>query len=226
MLEDIKAILFDLDGTLIDSMWVWSDIDREYLKRFSMQLPKEFHEEIQGASFYETAVYFKNYFSIPDSLEQIQKDWNDMAEYRYTHEVQLKEGVTEFLMQAKNQGIRMGIATSNSSRLTEKVLEALGVRGYFDAVVTSDEVIHGKPAPDIYLEGAKRLAVKPGHCLVFEDVPAGIIAGTSAGMRTCAVADPFSETLWHRKCQLADIHIRSFMELVSEEKGWFLNEKG
>ena len=80
MLQDIKIAIFDLDGSLVDSMWIWKDIDIEYLGRFGIQLPQSLQSEIEGMSFSETAVYFKERFHIPDSLDKIKEDWNkDMA---------------------------------------------------------------------------------------------------------------------------------------------------
>ena len=136
-----------------------------------------------------------------------------MAEYKYLHEVPLKEGVSSFLARMEQRGIPMGIATSNSRRLADGVLEVLGIRKYFRTVVTSCEIERSKPAPDIYLKAAEQLGVPPQACLVFEDVPAGITAGKRAGMKVCAVEDDFSADLFETKKELADYYIRSFAEL-------------
>ena len=212
MFHDVKALIFDMDGTLIDSMGVWEQIDVEYLARFGFQKPVDLHDEIEGSGFYETAVYFKNRFGISDSVEKIQQDWNDMAEYKYTHEIPLKEGVREFLQSMKKAGKKMGIATSNSRGLTARVLKAHRVEDYFDAIITSDQVEHGKPAPDIYLKAAKELGVSPEECLAFEDICAGITAAKRAGMKAVAVADEASASQWEAKCNLADGHIETFLE--------------
>ena len=89
MLVNIKAVIFDLDGSLVDSMWIWRDIDIENLGRFGIELPKELQTEIEGKSFSETADYFKERFDIPDSLEQMKEDWNRMAWDKYMNEVML-----------------------------------------------------------------------------------------------------------------------------------------
>ena len=83
MLKDKKAVLFDLDGTLADSMWIWTSIDQEYLERFGKEFTMDLQKVIDGLSFYETAVYFKTHYGIPDSLEKIQQDWKDMAREYY-----------------------------------------------------------------------------------------------------------------------------------------------
>lgn len=214
MLENIKAVIFDLDGTLVDSMWMWKDIDIEYLGRFGVPLPETLQQDIAGMSFSETAVYFKETFGIPDSLEEIKQAWNDMAFYKYTHEVPLKPGVLEFLKRLKEKGIRTGIATSNSKELVQAVVESLQISEYLQEIHTSCEVAKGKPAPDIYLLVAKCLGVKPEQCLVFEDIPEGILAGKRAGMKTCAVEDSFSLDLTEEKKNLADYYITHYDEVM------------
>ncbi|MBP3568846.1 MAG: HAD family phosphatase [Lachnospiraceae bacterium] len=213
MLENIKAVIFDLDGTLVDSMWMWRDIDIEYLGRYGIPLPENLQKDISGMSFSETAVYFKETFGIPESLEEIKQTWNDMAFYKYTHEVPLKPGVLNFLNDIKAQGIRTGIATSNSKELVQTVVESLHIAEYFDEIHTSCEVDKGKPAPDIYLLVAECLGVAPEQCLVFEDIPEGILAGKRAGMKVCAVEDEFSMEMKAEKKKLADYYITHYEEV-------------
>ena len=97
MMHNIEAVIFDMDGTLVDSMWMWHDIDIEYLGRFGIPLPDGLQGKIEGMSFHETAVYFKEHFPIPDSLDKIKADWNTMAWDKYTKEVPLKPNVQPFL---------------------------------------------------------------------------------------------------------------------------------
>ena len=117
----------------------------------------------------------------------------------------------EFL---KKKGIRMGIATSNAQDMVAAVLDSLDIRSYFGVVATACEVAAGKPAPDIYLNVAADLGVQPEKCLVFEDVPAGILAGKRAGMRVGAVEDVFSLSMTEEKKELADFYIRDYRELI------------
>lgn len=214
MLQDIKAVIFDLDGSLVDSMWIWKDIDIEYLGRFGIELPEQLQDEIEGMSFSETAVYFKERFQIPDSLEQMKDDWNKMAWDKYVHEVMLKPGADVFLRYCIEHGIKLGIATSNSRQLVEAVAEARGFGKDFDCIMTACEVAKGKPAPDIYLAVAKNLGVDPLQCLVFEDIVSGIMAGKSAGMRVCAVEDKYSLHQTEDKKALADYYITDYSEIV------------
>lgn len=214
MLEHIKAVLFDLDGTLVDSMWVWNDIDVEYLGRFGLSLPETLQKEIEGMSFTETAVYIKQKFSIPDPIEKMKEDWNAMAFDKYVNEVPLKKGVPEFLALCRKKGIRLGIATSNSRQLVDAIIASHGLTEYFDGIVTGCEVNRGKPWPDVYLETARRCGASPEHCLVFEDIVPGIQAGRNAGMKVCAVADVYSVYQEKEKRKLADYYIEDFTEIT------------
>ena len=168
-LQASDAVLFDLDGTLVDSMWMWKEIDIEYLGRFGLSCPPDLQKIIEGMSFSETAEYFKHRFQILDSIDAIKADW-----------------------------IRMSI---------EK----------FQIIATACEVAAGKPAPDIYLEVARRLQAEPSRCMVFEDVPAGILAGKRAGMRVCGVEDAFSTGMREEKIELADFYIDDYNELFDTE---------
>lgn len=214
MLNNINAVLFDLDGTLVDSMWMWRDIDIEYLDRFGIELPEDLQSKIEGMSFSETAVYFKNRFAISDSLEQIKEEWNRMAREKYLNEVPLKEGALELLQYLKENEIQAGIATSNSRELVDLVIKKLGITEYFGSIRTSCEVERGKPSPDIYLLVSKDLGVKAEECLVFEDIISGIKAGKNAGMKVCAVYDSYSEPMDVTKKALADYYINSFKEIL------------
>lgn len=213
-LPHFQAFLFDLDGTLVDSMWMWHAIDIEYLGRFGIALPSHLQQDIEGMSFSETAVYFKDRFCLPDSLEEIKAEWNRMACDKYRYEVPLKEGALAFLHHAKSQGILMGVATSNSRELVAHVTEAHDLQAYLSCIVTACEVAKGKPSPDVYLAAAERLGVKPENCLVFEDILPGIRAGKAAGMQVCAVEDAYSAQVREEKALLADYFIDSYTELL------------
>lgn len=216
MLKNKKAVIFDLDGTLVDSMWMWKAIDIEYLGKFGISLPLTLQKDIEGMSFSETAVYFKETFQIEDSLEKIKADWNQMAYEKYTKEVPLKRGAKEFLQFCKEQDIKLGIATSNSRELVDATLEALKIREYFDCVMTACEVAKGKPAPDIYLAVADKVQVSPEECLVFEDIEMGILAGKNAGMEVCAIEDEFSMDQKELKKKLADYYIEDYFQVSKE----------
>lgn len=215
-LGQTDAVIFDLDGTLVDSMWMWKAIDIEYLGRYGYDCPPSLQREIEGMSFSETASYFKETFGIPDTLEEIKQAWVEMSIEKYRHEVPLKEGVRPFLELLQKKGIAMGIATSNGRAMVDAVLEALDIAPFFQVIATACEVAAGKPAPDIYLHVAQCLGVRPERCMVFEDVPAGILAGKAAGMAVCAVKDDFSAGMQEEKLRLADYSIEDYRQLLEE----------
>lgn len=213
MIDGKQAVIFDLDGTLVNSMWVWHDIDIEYLGRYGFAVPDDLVKVIEGMSFTETAQYFKKRFLIADSIEDIKKEWNQMAFDKYASAVPLKPGVKDFLFQLKEAGIKTGIASSNSRELIMACLKNHQIEGYFDCITTACDVAKGKPAPDIYLNVAKTLGTEPGKCLVFEDIPMGILAGKNAGMQVCAVEDEHSADQREEIRRLADFYIRSYDEI-------------
>ncbi|MBR4724463.1 MAG: HAD family phosphatase [Lachnospiraceae bacterium] len=213
MLNDIKAVIFDLDGTLVDSMWMWREIDIEYLARFGIELPDDLQKCISGMSFSETAEYFKERFKIDDDTETIKNTWNEMAWDMYAHRVGLKRGVLDFVKKLKRNGIKTGIASSNSRELVETVLDSLGIGEYFDEIHVSCEVEHGKPFPDIYLLVAEKLNTEPSKCLVFEDIMEGIEAGHAAGMKVCSVYDDFSANENERIRTASDYYIEDYTQI-------------
>lgn len=217
MLHEVEAIIFDMDGTLVDSMWVWTAIDDEYIKKYNLTEPEDFHEKMEGMSYTETAQYFLDVFpSLPHTLEEIKQEWYEMSLDKYTHEVHLKDGAEAFIKSARDKGIRIGIATSNDRKLVEASLKAMGVSELFDTICTSCEVRKGKPAPDVYLKAAENLAVSPQKCLVFEDVPMGVLAGKNAGMQVCAVDDWFSRPQDAKKRELADYYILGYDDIMNQ----------
>lgn len=218
MLEKIDAVIFDLDGSLVDSMWIWAQIDLEYLGKFGIVPPESLQADIEGMSFSETAGYFKNRFGLADSVEKIKEDWNAMAWDKYSYEVPLKEGVFDFLEVCRKRGIALGIATSNSRELVERIVSVHGLENHFSCIMTGCDVAKGKPAPDIYLAVAGELGVEPERCLVFEDIIPGIMAGKAAGMKVCAVEDFYSISQKEEKAAAADYYIADFIQMPDDCK--------
>lgn len=214
MFKNIKALIFDLDGTIADSMWMWRAIDVEFLAKFNIPYQDGLQQEIEGKSFEETAVYFKETFKIDWSLDEIMDCWNEMAYYKYQNEVPLKAGAYEFITKARQKGYKLAIASSNSAKLIGAVLDSHELTGVFDSIVNCSEVKKGKPAPDVYFEAASRINVLPEECMVFEDIVPGILAGVNAGMKVCAVEDKYSLQDRDEKSELADYYAEDFTDLI------------
>lgn len=214
ILEHTKAVIFDLDGTLVDSMWMWDNIDKEFLESRGIPHPANLCHEINGFSFTETAQYFIKRFELPETVEELKAIWNGMARENYEKRVPLKPGAIELMTALKKKGIPMGIATSNSPELAQVVYEKFHLERFIDCLLTSCQVAHGKPYPDVYLEVAKRMGVKPEDCLVFEDASMGIQAGKRAGMRVCGMYDEPSAALQDEIRSMADYYCRDFFEVM------------
>lgn len=216
MLNNFDGVIFDLDGTLIDSMGIWHQIDIDYLGSKGIELPDDLQGKVEGKSFRETAIYFKERFKLTETIEEIMEVWNVMSFDMYTTKVTLKPGVINILEHIKKMGLKIGIATSNSTHLTTAVLKSMKIDKYFDAVVTGNDVKKGKPDPEIYLKAADRLDIQPSKCFVFEDIPSGILAGKNAGMTTCAVEDEYSSEAREKKIMLADYYTVDYNAFLKE----------
>lgn len=214
MLKNIKGAIFDMDGTLVDSMWVWSKIDEEYLKKRNIELPENLKEEIEHMSFSEVAQYFKNRFNLTDTIDEIQNEWNNMALHHYIHDVKLKPGAREFLSILKLKGVKIGLATSNCRLLIETTLKNNQIYDFFDSISTTDEVARGKDFPDIYLLAAQKLNLKPDECAVFEDILPAVKGAKSAGMIVIGVHDLYSEYQKNEIITHADMYISKYEELT------------
>lgn len=214
MIKDYTAVIFDLDGTLVDSMWIWEQIDIDFLVERGHELPADLQKAIEGCSFTETAHYFKERFNLEEDIETIKSIWIDMSKTFYAEKIFLKKGIQELLDLLKEKGIKMGIATSNSRELAESVLMNNNIRDYFEVLVTSCDVKKGKPEPDVFLKAAELMNVSPEECLVFEDTHAGVIAGKSAGMDVIAIYDALSEEYMDDIKASADHYLMCYSELV------------
>jgi HAD superfamily hydrolase (TIGR01509 family) len=214
MFSNIKGTIFDLDGTLVDSMWVWSQIDVDYLKKKGYSMPDGLRNEIVHLSFNQTAVYFKERFNLDDSINEILKDWHNMAFDHYANNVKLKSGAKDYLNYLKSSHIKIALATSNSLPLLEACLKNNGIYDYFDSITTTDEVSNGKNCPDVYLLAADKLGINPEHCLVFEDILPAVQGAKAANMKVIAVEDHECLDSKEELLQYADKYIHSFTELL------------
>lgn len=214
MLGNKKAVIFDMDGSLVDSMWIWPEVDRIYMQKYHLIQPESFHKDIEGKSYTETARYFVDTFpGLNRTVDQVKKEWKDMTIHLYAEKVFPKTGAVEFLRELTRRNILLGIATSNDREIADAALNARNLTPFFQSIRTSCEVAAGKPSPDVYLKVAEDLKVAPENCLVFEDIPNGILAGKNAGMEVCAVEDEFSRPYEEEKKRLADYYIHDFNDI-------------
>ena len=215
MIEHIQAVIFDIDGTLVDSMGVWYDIDVEYFKLLEIPMPPTIQKDIEGMSFTETAIYFKEIFDNREkTIDDIKFDWVCMARDKYLNEIKAKPGAKEFIKFLKEKGIKTGCATSNDRNLALAALQPHGWLNKMESVRTACEVNAGKPAPDIYLKVAEDLGVKPENCLVFEDIPNGMRAGKAAGMTVIGVEDENAKKYKEEIDEICDYFITDYYDML------------
>ena len=207
-----KAYIFDLDGTLLDSMGVWDQIDADFLAKRGIALPPDYMNSISSMTYHEAAVYTIKRFALPDSIDGLKREWNDMAAYAYGNTVQMKPYAKEYLMTLRERGAKLAVATSLSPELREPVLRRNGIDSVFHAVCDTNEAGYGKTRPDVFLLAAKKIGAMPCDCLVFEDILAAIKSAKSVGMNACAVYDRSSENDWEKIKAEADYAIVDFRD--------------
>ncbi len=210
----IQGAIFDLDGTLLDSMWVWEYVDEEFLNRRGLPKEPDYLEKLGPMGFHRAAIYTKERFGLSESVEQIWEEWGCLAKSAYDNEVVLKPGAAEYLRRLKERGVRIGAATSNHEELFIGALKRCGVYDCFDAFTMTSEVSRGKEFPDVYLLCAERIGAKPSESAVFEDIAAGLRGAKSGGFYTVAVREPLSAPQEAEIRKLADQYINDFYDLL------------
>lgn len=209
---EIKAAIFDLDGTLADSMGVWNDIDAEFFLKRGVSEPDGYKDSVKTMNFESAALYTKNTLGISDTVEEIIAEWNKIAVNEYRHNIQLKPGVLRYLEFIKSAGLKIGLATASGRYLYEPLLKNHGIIHYFDAFLTTGEVGKSKDFPDIYLQMARLLKTDPSQCLVFEDILPAIRTAGAAGFHPVGVYDYYSSREMQAIKTAAEFYIMDFNE--------------
>ena len=200
-----KGAIFDLDGTLLDSMGVWDQVDEDFLSKRGIPVPADYATTIAAMQFRQIAEYTIARFDLPDTPERIMAEWDEMGRHMYENVVEAKPGALDYLADLKASGARLAVATSLPPALREPAMRHVGIIDLFDATVSVDDVGDvGKDRPDVYLLAAERLGVDPRDCTVFEDLLVGMRSARSAGMRVWAMHDDSSAADWPAICDLAD----------------------
>ena len=208
-----KAAIFDLDGTLLDSMGVWTKIDIDFLAKRGFTIPETYFDAISSMSLPNSAKYTIDLFDLKESVESVLEEWKDMAFHEYSRNVKLKPYVKEYLTALKLKGIKIATATGLMRELAEPVLRNNDIHSFFEAQCFTDETEHGrKDLPDVYLLAAQRLNIPPQECIVFEDLLKGIISAKSVGMKTVGVYDDAYKKQWAQIQEAEDVSIYDFKD--------------
>ena len=206
-------LLFDLDGTLIESNSIWEDVDLEFLGRHGLQSTEEYAQMVGHSIFPVAAQFTLDYFHLPGTVEELMAEWIQMAEARY-RVVPMKEGAMDFLRQCADAGERMAMVTACESSLCRIALECHGLTGFFEEVILAEKMGLEKRDPRVFFNAAERLNVAPEACVMYEDAPKNCLAAKTAGMKVVGVYDRFYakyEEEMHKTC---DRYIKSFTELL------------
>lgn len=209
---DKRFAIFDMDGTLIDSMGFWKNLAGEYLTANGIsQIPADILDRIRPMTMSESAELFKNEFGLTGDVEA---QMNAMMEAHYRSDIPLKPGVREYLQRLHRRGVRMCVASATAEHLMEACLSRLGVRQFFEFLLSCETVGAGKRSPLVYLEAAGRLGAAPGETAVCEDALYALRTAKKAGFHAVAVYDESAAGNWTAMEELADEIILNWEEAV------------
>lgn len=189
-MNGFKGAIFDMDGTLLDSMRVWKRLTQGYLKQFGLHVTDEEYAACEGFSQPQVAQYFADrYPQLPGGTAGLMEGMDQLITARYETVAKPRDGVLPFLDGLRRRGVKMAIATLTARRHAEKALRDRDMLDYFDFMLTIEDVGVSKYQPDIYLMSAERLGLTPADCVVFEDAPYACTTAKKAGFRVCGVVE-------------------------------------
>ena len=209
----IKGAIFDLDGTLLDSMFIWDTIGEEYLRSLGKEPHEDLKETFMTLTLEEAAEYYREHYGVTLSVKEIVDGVNAMVEQTYRTKVTLKPGISEYLAWLKENGVRMCVATVTDRYLVEETLDRLGVRHYFSEIFTCAEVGFGKDKPVIYQKALEHLGTAKDETYVFEDMLFALNTAKTDGFPTVGVYDRHEEHQDELK-ELADYYIFDFTDPI------------
>lgn len=213
--DTMLGAIFDIDGTILDSMTVWVDITNAFFNEHGVAITKEQNLKYQEMSFEESLIAIHNEHLTDMSVKDMFDEFQHRAAMAYTNTLPAKPYVCEYIKELHKSGVKLAVATSGFEELVKPALKRLGVLDCFSVFAYSKEVGRSKSSPDIYLLAAKRLGLEPKDCTVFEDIITGIMSAKDAGFGTIAIADPTNVHEKSRLIQYSDRYITGWEELLS-----------
>lgn len=205
----VKGAIFDLDGTLLDSMFIWATFAEDYLKKIGEEPNENLAETFKTFTLEQAAEHYRNHYNINLSAQEIIDDINNMVAEIYQTKVVLKPGVEDFLKRLQNAGVKMCVATMTDRHITEEVLKRFNVRKYFSEIFTCTEVGYNKETPEIYRQALKYLGTEKAETVVFEDAYHALKTAKDDGFKIAAVYDAH-ETMQEETKKISDYYITDF----------------
>ena len=210
----LQSAIFDMDGTLLDSMGMWRTLASVLARNHGKEVPPDLDRKVASLGLREGTAYCKEVCGLPGTVEELMAEiWGQIEDF-YQNHVQPKPGVVKFLSLLKMEGVWMYVATATDRHLAEKALQHAGIRDCFRGLVTSAETGAGKDvSPEIYERAMRRLRSNKKDTVIFEDALHAIRTAKTAGFRVAAIYDPSAEEDQEEIRALADYYFRSFEEL-------------
>jgi HAD superfamily hydrolase (TIGR01509 family) len=191
----IKALIFDMDGLLVDTEHLAYQAMDAFLAKHQVERRQDIHDQMLGRRLPEAIAIVKEGYGLDHPLADLITDYTIMRRDTLIGNVRAMPGAREAVQFGHDAGLRVGLASSGLRDQVTLSLNEAGLQGLFEVEVTGDDVVRGKPAPDLFLKAAEELGINPEHCVVFEDAPAGIAAAVNAGMRAVAVPNDHSKLM-------------------------------
>lgn len=212
--SQIKGVIFDIDGTLLDSMPIWWEVGARFLRQQGITPESDLAETIFTMSLEESAVYFQTHYGVTMDVNEICAGVLRLVRDFYCYEVELKDGVREFLAHVKQLGIPMVLATTGEEELAMAALTRLGIADCFSGIFTCSRLRTTKREPLIYLTAAKSMGCSPEETVVVEDVLHAVLTAKKAGFHTIAVEDTDSAKDRDAIMREAEKYVQTFEELI------------